>query len=386
MSKRDYYEVLGVDKNATKDEMKKAYRKLAIKFHPDKNPDDKDAEEKFKEAAEAYEVLSNDDKRARYDRYGHQGLGGGFGGGSGGMNMDDIFSRFGDMFGDFGGGGGSPFDSFFGGGGGRRSRTTKGSNLRLKVKLNLSEIANGVTKKIKLKKMVSCGTCGGNGAANASAVHTCGTCAGSGQVRRVTNTILGQMATASTCPECQGLGKVIKDKCRTCHGDGRVQGEEVVEIQIPAGVRDGVELSVSGKGNAAPRGGINGDLRVIIEEEEHETLTRDGNNVMYDLHVSFADAALGTDVDVPTIDGKARISIPAGTQGGKIFRLKHKGIPDLNGYSKGDQLIHVNIWVPKKLNSEEKKLIEKLRGSTNMTPDPDKHEKSFFDKVKEMFS
>lgn len=385
MAKRDYYEVLGVSKGASKDELKKAYRKLAIKYHPDKNPDNKEAEDKFKEAAEAYEVLSDDDNRARYDRYGHQGVGGaGFGGGAGGMNMDDIFSRFGDMFG--GGDGGSPFDSFFGGGGGRRSRTTKGSNLRLKVKLTLSEIANGVTKKIKLKKHVTCKTCAGSGAANSGAVHTCGTCAGAGQVRKVTNTFIGQMATTTTCPECQGLGKVIKDKCRTCHGDGRTQGEEVVEINIPAGVRQDVQLSVSGKGNAAPRGGINGDLIVAIEEEEHDDLTRDGNNVIYDLHLSFPDAALGKDIEVPTIDGKAKINVPAGTQGGKIFRLKNKGIPDLNGYGKGDQLIHVNIWVPKKLNGEERKLVEKLRDSENCEPCPDKNEKSFFDKVKEIFS
>jgi molecular chaperone DnaJ len=386
MSKRDYYEVLGVSKSATKDEIKKAYRKMAIKFHPDKNPDNKEAEEKFKEAAEAYDVLSDDDKRARYDRYGHQGVSGaGFGGGGGGgMSMDDIFSHFGDIFGDSG----NPFESFFGGGGrrGGGARRTKGSNIRVKVKLNLSEIANGVTKKLKLKKDVECDTCAGSGAANSGAVQTCGTCGGAGQVRRVTNTFIGQMQTATTCPNCQGMGKVIVDKCKSCFGEGKVKGEEVVEINIPAGVRNDVQLSVSGKGNAARRGGINGDLIVVIEEEENEELTRDGNNVIYDLHLSFPDAALGVEIEVPTIDGKAKINIPAGTQGGKIFRLKNKGIPDLNGYGRGDQLIHTNIWVPKTLNKQERKVIEELRESENCTPCPDKNEKSFFDKVKEIFS
>lgn len=391
MSKRDYYEVLGVSKTASKDEIKKAYRKQAIKFHPDKNPDDKVAEEKFKEAAEAYEILSNDDKRARYDRYGHQGVSGnaGFGGGgSGGMNMDDIFSHFGDIFGESGGG--SPFDSFFGGGGGRRrgggARMTKGSNIRIKVKLTLEEIAKGVTKKLKLRKQVECKTCGGNGAENAGAVQTCGTCNGAGQVRRVTNTFIGQMATTSTCPTCDGIGKIVTSKCKSCHGEGRVNEEEIVEINIPAGVRQDVQLSVSGKGNAALRGGIPGDLIVVIEEEEHIDLKRDGNNIIYDLHLSFPDAALGVDIEVPTIDGKAKINIPAGTQGGKIFRLKNKGIPDLNGYGRGDQLIYVNIWVPKRLSSDERKLIEKLQNTANFTPSPDKSEKSFFDKVKEIFS
>jgi molecular chaperone DnaJ len=386
MSKRDYYEVLGVSKSATKDEIKKAYRKMAIKFHPDKNPDNKEAEEKFKEAAEAYDVLSDDDKRARYDRYGHQGVSGaGFGGGGGGgMSMDDIFSHFGDIFGDSG----NPFESFFGGGGrrGGGARRTKGSNIRVKVKLNLSEIANGVTKKLKLKKDVECDTCTGSGAANSGAVQTCGTCGGAGQVRRVTNTFIGQMQTATTCPNCQGMGKVIVDKCKSCFGEGKVKGEEIVEINIPAGVRNDVQLSVAGKGNAARRGGINGDLIVVIEEEENEELTRDGNNVIYDLHLSFPDAALGVEIEVPTIDGKAKINIPAGTQGGKIFRLKNKGIPDLNGYGRGDQLIHTNIWVPKTLNKQERKAIEELKGSENCTPCPDKNEKSFFDKVKEIFS
>lgn len=387
MAKRDYYEVLGISKGASREEIKKAYRKMAIKYHPDKNPDDKEAEQKFKEAAEAYDVLSNEEKRARYDRFGHQGVGGaGFGGGAGGgMNMDDIFSHFGDVFGDSG----NPFDSFFGGGrggGDGRSRRARGSNLRVKVKLNLQEIANGVNKKIKLRKDVSCETCGGSGAKNFSDVHTCDTCGGAGQVRRVSNTFLGQMATTTTCPKCNGLGKVVVNPCNSCGGDGRVKGEEVVEVNIPAGVRDEVQLSVRGKGNAAPRGGMNGDLIVVIEEEDHPNFTRDGNNLIHDLYLSFPDAALGAEISVPTIDGKAKINIPAGTQGGKIFRLKNKGIPDLNGYGRGDQLIHVNIWVPKTLSSEEKKMVDTLRGAENFEPAPDKYEKSFFEKVKEIFS
>ena len=388
MSKRDYYEVLGLSKGATKEELKKSYRKLAIKFHPDKNPDDKAAEDKFKEAAEAYDVLSNDEKRARYDRYGHQGMSGasGFGGrgGGGGMSMDDIFSQFGDMFSDSG----NPFESFFGGGrrGGGGGRRSVGSNIRVKVKLNLQEIANGVTKKLKLKKEISCTTCDGKGAANSGAVQTCGTCGGAGQVRRVTNTFIGQMETATTCPNCQGQGKVITEKCHSCYGEGKVKGEEVVEISIPAGVRQDLQLSLSGKGNAALRGGVNGDLIVVIEEEEHTDLKRDGNNVIYDLHLSFPDAALGVEKEVPTINGKVKISIPAGTQGGRIFRLKNKGIPDINGYGKGDQLIHTNIWVPKKLNNKEKSIMEDLRKSENCEPNPSKQDKSLFDKVKEIFS
>lgn len=382
MAKRDYYEVLQVSKEASKDEIKKAYRKMAIKYHPDKNPDDKEAEEKFKEAAEAYEVLSDEDKRSRYDRFGHQGVGGaGFGGGQG-PSMDDIFSSFGDIFGNQGG----PFEQFFGGGGrGRGARRAKGSNLRVKVKLGLEEMANGVEKKLKLRKQASCDTCDGSGAKPGSGKKTCGTCRGTGQVTQVSNTFLGQMQTTSTCPTCQGMGEIIVDRCETCGGDGRVTKEEVVSVNIPAGVRDGVQLSVSGKGNAAPMGGMPGDLIVLIEEEEHPELKRDGNNIIYDLYLSFADAALGTDVQVPTIDGKAKINIPAGTQGGKIFRLRNKGLPDLNGYGKGDQLVHINIWVPQHLSSEEKKMLEQFRSSKNFDPKPGQHDKSFFDKVREMF-
>ena len=386
MSKRDYYDILGVTKNSTADEIKKAYRKLAIKFHPDKNPDDKGAEDKFKEAAEAYEILSNPEKKQRYDQFGHAGSQGGYGGGNGGgMNMDDIFSQFGDVF---GGGGGSPFDSFFGGGGqssrgGRRVQ--RGTNLRIKVKLTLEEIANGVEKKIKVNKQILCNTCDGTGAKDKDSFSTCKTCGGSGAVRRVTNTILGQMQTTSTCPTCNGEGTSITAKCGTCQGEGVTRGEETISINIPAGVSEGMQLSMSGKGNAAPRGGVPGDLIILIEEIPHESLKREGINIIYDLHVSFVDATLGASVEVPTIDGKARIKLEPGTQGGKILRLKGKGIPEVNSYHKGDQLIQVNIWTPKTINNEERELLEKFRASENFKPNPSKNEKSFFDRMKEYF-
>jgi molecular chaperone DnaJ len=386
MSKRDYYDVLGVSKGADADEIKKAYRKMAIKYHPDKNPGDKQAEENFKEAAEAYEVLSNADKKARYDQFGHaanahSANGGGFGGG--GMNMEDIFSQFGDIF-----GGGSPFEGFFGGGGrqgGGGRRVQRGSNLRIKVRLTLEEIANGTEKKIKVNKQVTCKTCDGSGAKDRSSVQTCKTCGGTGAVRRVTNTILGQMQTTSTCPTCNGEGSVVTAKCTSCHGEGVVRDEELISINIPAGVSEGMQLSMSGKGNAAPRGGVPGDLIILIEEIPHETLKRDGNNIIYDLHISFVDAALGTSVEVPTIDGKAKIKIDPGTQGGKILRLKSKGVPEVNSYHRGDQLIHVNIWTPKALSREERETLEKLQNSPNFKPSPGKNEKSFFERMKEYF-
>ena len=387
-TKRDYYEILGVAKNASADEVKKAYRKVAMQYHPDRNPGDKAAEEKFKEAAEAYEVLSDADKRAQYDRFGHAGMsnnGRGFGGGSG--NMDDIFSQFGDIFGD------DIFGSFFGGGGGGRGRSggqrvrgVRGSNLRVKLKLNYEEIAKGVTKQIKVKKYLVCQTCSGSGAKDKNSTQTCSTCGGSGQVRKVSNTFLGQMQTVTTCPTCGGEGSTITSKCSNCKGEGRVYGEETVSIDIPAGVQEGMQLSVGGKGNAGERGGMPGDLIIVIEEEPHKELFRDGLNVAYELHLSFTDAAFGTQAEVPTIDGRAKIKIPAGTQSGKIFRLKGKGFPAVNSYEKGDQLIFVHVWTPQQLTAEEKAMLERLGQSPNFQPKPEKSEKSFMDRVKEMFS
>ncbi len=370
MAKRDYYEILGVDRNSSQDEIKKAYRKIAIKFHPDKNPGDNEAEEKFKEAAEAYEVLRNTEKRAQYDRFGHAGMrGGGFGGG--GMSMDDIFSQFGDIF------GGSAFESFFGGGYSRGSGTgRRGSNLRIKLKLNLEEIANGVEKKIKVKRLVL---------ADGVTFKSCPTCKGSGQIRKVVNTMLGQMVSATTCTSCHGSGKVIDKKPSGVDNTGLVHKEEVIPIKIPAGVTGGMQLSMSGKGNMGPGGGYPGDLLIIIEEKEHEFLKRDGNNLVYELHISFIDAALGTSLEVPTIDGKVKIKLDPGTQGGKILRLRGKGIRDIDGYGKGDQLIYVNIWTPKNLSSEERKKLESLKDSSNFQPNPSKSEKGFFEKMKEFF-
>lgn len=384
MSKRDYYEVLGVTKSASDDEIKKAYRKLAIKYHPDKNPDDKKAEEMFKEAAEAYEVLSNPEKRQRYNQFGHAGVGssaasGGGGGFGGGMNMEDIFSQFGDIF-------GGHFGGFGGGGGSSRGgrRVMRGSNLRIKVKLNLQEIAKGAEKKLKVNKFVNCGTCHGSGAKNGQ-VETCKVCNGSGVQVRTQQTFLGAMQTQTTCSACNGEGKTVKDKCNTCHGDGIVRAEEVITINIPAGVAEGMQLSVSGKGNAAPRGGINGDLLVVIEEEEHPELKRDGSNLFYDSYVNFVDAALGTNVEIPTVDGKVKIKIDPGTQSGKVLRLKGKGLPDINSYGNGDLLVNINVWTPQTLTNDEKKALEGLRNSKNFAPNPNRKEKGFFDRMKEYF-
>lgn len=384
-SKRDYYDILGVNKNSTSDEIKKAYRKVAMQFHPDRNPGDHTAEEKFKEAAEAYEVLSDSDKRAQYDRFGHNAFGPGRSGGfSGhGMNMDDIFSQFGDIFGD------DMFGSFFGGGrsssrGGRRG--TRGTNLRVKIKVNYEEIAKGTTKTIKVKKYVSCQTCNGSGAKDKNSSQTCKGCGGSGQVRRVQNTFLGQMQTVVTCPECNGEGSVITNKCTACKGEGRVYGEENVTLEIPAGVQAGMQLSMSGKGNMGERGGGAGDLIILIEEEAHPQLQKEGLNVAFDLYISFVDAVFGLQTEVPTIDGRAKIKIPAGTQSGKIFRLKGKGFPSINSHEKGDQLIHINVWTPQTLTSEEKEKLESLKDSTNFQPHPEKNEKGFWDKIRETFS
>ena len=384
MSKRDYYEILGVSKSSSADEIKKAYRKVAMQFHPDRNPGDKEAEEKFKEAAEAYEVLSDQDKRTQYDRFGHAGVNGRGGGGAHGMNMDDIFSNFGDIFGD------DIFGSFFGGGGrqrsGGRARGTRGSNLRIKLKMNYEEIAKGANKTVKVKKYTTCSSCTGSGAKDKNSIQNCGNCNGTGQVRKVTNTFLGQMQTVGTCPTCNGEGSTITSKCTSCKGEGRVYTEETINIDIPAGVQDGMQLSLSGKGNAGERGAAPGDLIVLIEEEQHPELQRDNLNVIYDMYISFTDAVFGANPEVPTIDGRAKIKIPAGTQGGKIFRLKGKGFPAINSYEKGDQLIHVNVWTPQTLSAEEKEMMEKLKEAKNFQPQPEKNEKSFYSKVKEMFS
>ncbi len=375
MAKRDYYEVLGVGKGATAEELKKAYRKMAIKFHPDKNPDNPNAEAKFKEAAEAYEVLSNADKKQRYDQFGHAGMGGAAGGGGfggGGMNMDDIFSQFGDVFGGAFGGG-------FGGGGNRGGgrRVFKGSNLRVRVRLSLEDIANGVEKKLKIKRLIP---------AEGLTYKTCPTCKGAGQVTRVTNTILGQMQTSSACPTCSGLGKSVDKRPAGTDANGMIRKEDTVSVKIPAGVVDGMQLKVTGKGNAGPMNGVNGDLIVLIEEEKHPELEREGNNLHYELYISIPDAVLGTKVEVPTVSGKVRISLDAGTQSGKILRLRNKGIPSLESYGTGDLLVHINVWTPKNISSDQKKVFENLKKQTEFEPQPGKGDKSFFDRVKEMFN
>ena len=381
MEKRDYYEVLGVSKSADATEIKKAYRKLALKYHPDKNPGDKEAEEKFKEAAEAYDVLSNEEKRRRYDQFGHAGVGGaGQGGFGGGMSMDDIFSQFGDIFGSFGG-----FSGFGGFGGGRSARrVNRGTNLRVEVKMNLQEIATGIEKKIKVKKYVACQHCNGTGAKDGKSYSTCSTCKGSGQVTRVQNTILGAMQTTSTCPTCEGEGKIINEKCTFCNGEGVLMSEEVISINIPAGVGEGMQLSLSGKGNAARRGGVNGDLIVLIEEEEHPELVRDGNDLLYNVFIGYPEAVLGETVEIPTIEGKVKVKIEAGTQPGKILRLRGKGLPDVNGYGKGDLLAKVNVWIPKNLSKDEKKLVEKMKEAEGFKPGSG-DKKSIFSKMKDFF-
>lgn len=380
MTKRDYYEILGVSKNANDAELKKAYRQLALKFHPDKNPNNKEAEDKFKEAAEAYEVLSDTEKRKRYDQFGHDGLRGGAGGFSGGgMNMDDIFSHFGDIFGGAFGGGG------FGGSQQRGRRVNRGTNLRVKVRLTLEEINTGIEKKIKVNKYISCSHCKGSGADGGSAFTTCSTCRGTGHVTRVTNTFLGQMQTSSSCPNCSGEGQIIQNKCVHCAGNGIIKGEDIITIDIPAGVSDGIQLSVNGKGNSAARGGVPGDLIIQIEEAPHENLQREGNNLLYDLYISFPDAALGTSVDIPTLEGKARIKIEPGTQAGRMLRLKGKGLPSLNSYGKGDLLVTLNVWTPRNLNKHEKEMMETLQSAENFKPHPNSKDKSFFDRMREYF-
>ncbi len=364
MSKRDYYETLGVSKSADTKEIKKAYRKLAVKYHPDKNPENKAAEEKFKEAAEAYDVLSSAEKKQKYDQFGHAGMGGAAGGGfgGGGMNMDDIFSQFGDVFG--------------GGGRSRGRRVVKGSDLRIRLSLNLKEVAEGVDKKIKVSRLVN---------AEGVTYTTCNTCHGSGQITRISNTILGQMQTASPCPNCNGNGKSIDKRPQGTDANGMLKETETVKITIPAGVENDMQLKVSGKGNAAPFEGINGDLIVLIQVEEHEQLIRDGQNLHFDHYISFADAALGTTTEIPTVNGKVKIKLEEGVQSGKILRLKGKGLPSVNSYGVGDLLIHINVWTPQSLSKDEKIFFEASKKSKSFTPNPTHKDKSFFDRVKEMF-
>ena len=388
MEKRDYYEVLGVEKNASADEIKKAYRKKAIQYHPDRNPGDKEAEEKFKEAAEAYDVLSNPEKRARYDQFGHAGMsgaagnGGPFGGFGGGMSMDDIFSMFGDIFGGHGGFGG--FSGFGGGGGNTQQRYHRGADLRVKVKLTLKEISTGVEKKFKLKKYVPCPHCHGSGAEGNSGVETCPTCKGTGSVIRNQQTILGTMQTRTTCPTCGGEGHIIKNKCKECGGEGIVYGEEIVTVKIPKGVAEGMQLSMSGKGNAGKHNGVPGDLLILVEEEPDKELIRDENDLIYNLLLNFPTAALGGTVEIPTIDGKVKVKIEPGTQPGKVLRLRNKGLPSVNGYGTGDLLVNVSIYVPETLSKDEKKALEEMEKSDNFQPNTSVKEK-IFRKFKNLF-
>ncbi|MDR2891295.1 MAG: molecular chaperone DnaJ [Alistipes sp.] len=397
-NKRDYYEVLGVAKTATPDEIKKAYRQAAIKHHPDKNPGDKAAEEKFKEAAEAYDVLSNADKKARYDRFGHAGMSGagGFGGasggaggfgGGGGFTMEDIFANFGDIFGGggFSGFSGGGFSGFGGGSGGGRRGVNRGSDLRIKVHLTLKEIAHGTTKKLKITKLVACDKCGGSGAKDKDAYKTCPTCNGSGVETRTVNTFFGRTQTTQACHECGGEGKIITAPCDKCRGEGAVRADEVVEIRIPAGVGEGMQLTVSGKGNAARHGGVNGDLLVLIEEERNPQLQRDGVDLLHNLDISVTTAILGGQAEVPTIDGKAKITVEPGTQAGKVLRLKGKGLPDVNGYGTGDILVVIDIAVPSKLSADEKKLVEQLAAKPSFAKKPAPGSQNIFDRMRSFF-
>ncbi|MBR1517309.1 MAG: molecular chaperone DnaJ [Bacteroidales bacterium] len=386
MAKRDYYEVLGVDRNTSADDLKKAYRKMAMKYHPDRNPGDKEAEEKFKEAAEAYDVLSDPQKRAKYDQFGHAAFEGAAGGGQS-MNMDDIFSHFGDIFGDiFGGGGGfSGFGGYGGSRGGRRA-VNRGSNLRIKARLTLEEIDKGVEKKFKVRKMVACKSCGGTGA-RGNSYETCAHCHGTGVITEVRRTILGQMQTQSPCPSCGGEGRIIKDRCPDCHGHGIVEAEEIISVNVPAGVAEGMQFALQGKGNAAEHGGVPGDLIVVVEEVPHDIFERQGNNLYCDVYVSFADAALGCSVDIPTLGGKARVKLDPGTPSGKVLRLRGKGLPEVNNrYSRGDILACVNVWVPQKLSRDDKALLEKLRESPTFSPNPTGKERRFVDRMRDLFN
>ncbi|MDR1458897.1 MAG: molecular chaperone DnaJ [Bacteroidales bacterium] len=379
MGKRDYYEVLGVAKTATLPEIKKAYREKALKYHPDRKPDDKDAEEKFKEAAEAYEVLSNEEKRARYDRMGHAGMSG-FGAQD--MNMEDIFAQFGSIFNDFGFG--SNFKRNFSSQSGSGRSILKGSNIRIKVKLTLEEIAKGVEKNIKVQKFIRCDTCKGSGAKNPEAIKTCTTCNGRGYIVKTQQSIFGHMQVQTECSACHGSGKTVTEKCSNCSGNGVVKGEDITSIRIPAGVADGMQFSMREKGNAAPNNGENGDLFILIQEEKHPVFERDGNNLYLEHYISFSQAALGDTIEIPTLDGKAKIKISTGTQPSTLLRLNGKGLPDVQGYGKGDLIVNINVWVPKSLTKEEKQILEQIASSENFKPQPPK-QASFFQRVKHFF-
>lgn len=385
MSKRDYYEILGVEKSVDAETLKKAYRKKAIEYHPDKNPGNKEAEEKFKEAAEAYEVLSNPDKRSRYDQFGHEGMRGAAGGGfdASEMDLNEIFSRFGDIF---GGGFGGGFSSFFGGGGSQGGRRVhRGKDIRVRLSLTLEEIYEGVEKKIKVHKYIKCDECDGSGAEKGSGYETCSHCGGKGQITQVQQSFFGVRQVVSICPNCSGTGKTIVKKCHKCGGDGIVKSDEVIAVKIPAGVAEGMQLTVTGKGNAGPMNGINGDLLVVIEEQAHKLFKRDGNNILFDKFINVSDAILGASLEIPTLGNPVKIKIPAGTQTGKVLRVKGKGLPSVNYHGRGDLLVSVNVWVPKHLSKEETKLVEQLKESANFNPPETKKDKGFFDRVKDMF-
>ena len=385
MAKRDYYEVLGVDKSASAEEIKKAYRKLAVKYHPDKNPGNKEAEEKFKEAAEAYSVLSDADKKAQYDQFGHAGVDGAgpdFSGGFGNLNdiLNDLFGgAFGSGFGGFGGFGG------VGGGGQRRERVYRGRDIRVRVKLTLEEIAKGVEKEISIEKNVPCPDCGGRGARNSADVKTCPACNGTGQVQRVVNSFLGQTVTYSTCQQCGGEGKIITNPCHTCSGSGLVRQRETIKVKIPAGVEAGMQMTVQGEGHAAKNNGINGDLLVVIEEQEHPNFRREGNNLLYTKVVSIVDAMLGCEVEIPCLDGNYKLKVEPGTQSGSVIRLKGKGLPSVNSYGTGDLYVKIAVWIPKKLSKDDKALFESMRNNESLKPNPTKEDKSFFEKLKDLF-
>ena len=389
-NKRDYYEVLGVDKNASAEDIKKAYRKMAVKYHPDKNPGNKEAEEKFKEAAEAYSVLSDADKKARYDQFGHAGVEGAgpdFSGGFG--NLNDILN---DLFGGaFGGGFGGGFGGFGGGfggqrGGQRQQKVYRGRDIRVRVKLTLEEIAKGVEKEISIEKSVPCHECNGRGAKNSSDIKTCPACNGTGQVQRVVNTFLGQTVTYSTCQQCGGEGKIISNPCRHCGGTGLVRERVTIKVKIPAGVEAGMQLTIQGEGHAAKNNGINGDLLVVIEEQEHPNLKRDGNNLYYTKVVSLPDAILGAEVEVPCLDGPYKIKVDPGTQSGTVLKLRGKGLPTVNGYGgTGDMYVKIAVWIPRKLDKEDKAVVESLRKKDSFKPNPTKEDKSFFDRIKDLF-